>query len=114
MSHSFTAHCTSVNVTDDGNLTSSCHRVPTNGFGAGRDFPTARCVDKIGEVADGNGVVAAAVNVDATLLPGQTRRIPRERPHGGGGCSHRLRAQVLGGAVIKFLLNPCKKEKPSA
>ena len=72
------------------------------------------CVDKVGDVADGNGVVAAAVNVDATLLPGQTRRIPRGRPHGGGGCSHRLRAQVLGGAVIKFLLNPCNKEKPSA
>ena len=65
---------------------------PPTVFGAGRDFPsrkfrvlTAHCVDKIGDVVDGNGVVAAAVNVDATLLPGQTRRIPRERPHGGGG-----------------------------
>ena len=35
------------------------------------------------------------------------RRIPRgrrERSRGGGGCIHQLRAQVLGGAVIKFLL----------
>ena len=28
---------------------------------------------------------------------------PRERSHGGRGCSHQLRAQVLGGSVIKFL-----------
>ena len=44
------------------------------------------------------------------------RRIPRgrrERPHGGGGCSHLLRA-LLGGADIKFLLIPLKKEKSPA
>ena len=34
---------------------------------------------------------------------------PSSGPHGGGGCSHRLRAQVLGGAVINFLLIPLKK-----
>ena len=45
------------------------------------------------------------------------RRIPRgrrERSHGGGGCSHQLRAQVVGGAVIKFLLIPLKKKKSPA
>ena len=106
-----------VDVTDDGNLTSSYHWVPTSYFGARRagGLPKPQVssyhthnVDKIGDVADGNGVVAAAGNVDATLLPGQPRRIPRGRPHGGGGCSHHLWAQVLGGAVINFLVNLSK------
>ena len=39
---------------------------------------------------------------------------PRERSHGGRGCSHQLRAQELGGAVIKFLLIPLKKKKSPA
>ena len=52
-------------------------------------------MDERAELADGNGVVA-------------------EDPHGGGGCSHWLRAQVLGGAVINFLLLPFKKEKSPA
>ena len=45
------------------------------------------------------------------------RRIPRkrrERSHGGGGCSHLLRAQVLGGAVINFLVNLSKTQTSSA
>ena len=33
----------------------------------------------------------------------------RGRPHGRGGCSHRLGAQVLGGAVVNFLVNLSKK-----
>ena len=48
------------------------------------------------------------------LASGQPRKIPRGRPHGGGGCSHRLRAQVLGGAVIKFLVNLSKTQTSSA
>ena len=37
MCHSFSAPCTTVDVTDDGNLTSSCHCAVGSGFGAGRD-----------------------------------------------------------------------------
>ena len=37
MCHSFSAPYTTVDVTDDGNLTSSCHCAATSGFGAGRD-----------------------------------------------------------------------------
>ena len=36
MCHSLSAPCTAVDVTDDGNLTSSCYRVPTIGLGARR------------------------------------------------------------------------------
>ena len=39
---------------------------------------------------------------------------PRERSHGGRGCSHQLRAQELDGAVIKFLPIPLKKKKSPA
>ena len=44
------------------------------------------------------------------FLPGTGR----ERLHGGGGRSHLLRARVLGGAVIKFLLIPLKKKSPAS
>ena len=39
---------------------------------------------------------------------------PRERSHGGRGCRHQLRAQVHGGAVIKFLVNLSKTQTSSA
>ena len=46
--------------------------------------------------------------------PRMILRGPRERLHGGGGCSHQLRAQVHGGAVIKFLVNLSKTQTSSA
>ena len=46
--------------------------------------------------------------------PRMILRGPCERSDGGGGCSHQLRAQELGGAVINFLLIPLKKKKSPA
>ena len=110
MSHCFFAPSTMGDATDDGNLTSSCHR-------RARRLPKPQVssyhthnVDKIGDVADGNGVVAAVGNEDATLLPSQPRRIPRGRPHGRG----RMQSPAPGHKYLAvrssiFLLIPLKK-----
>ena len=99
MSQCFFAPSTMGDATDDGNLTSSYHWVPTSYFGARHHTVTkpqvlsyhTHNVDKIGEVADGNAVV------------------PSTRPLGGGGCSHRLVAQVHDGEVMKFPQIPSKE-----
>ena len=76
----------------------------------------ARALTEVGAASTANAVSQNTVRDSqrvACPLVGP-RRIPRgrrERSHGGGGCIHELRAQVLGGAVIKFLLNPCSRKK---
>ena len=58
-------------------------------------------MDKIGGVADGSVVVAAAENGNATSLPGESQKDPGrcEGPY-AGGYDHLLEARVHGRMII--------------
>ena len=73
----------------------------------------------VGSASTANAVVQNTFRdsqrvVCPSVGPRMILRGPCERLHGGGGCSHQLRAQVHGGAVIKFLVNLSKTQTSSA
>ena len=95
-----------VDVTDDRNLTSSCHQIPTSDFGGKRaeglpkpqvlSYHTAHCVIKVTRWQMG---MASELRRGTWTPPCFLAKIEGSHVDGDGRCSHLLRAQVLGSAL---------------